>query len=233
MSTAFHVHAQVPDDQRKRGCGQRKRGAFYLEVGFGDSGWPVENFVLDPLIPYDGGPLRGPMPLDIDGTTHVISWVGASYYPMPLDFLAEAAVLGISRRMPRTFPVERLTESSLLILAHARVLPDRARVSVDTPRACRGLVRLQPHDPDRCGGWLWHAEPNAVDEETGAAYRAFEPVGARTEVWSPTVFDWVPGLFAAFRLTRVAYVRSGDSGRDEEARRLLERAGVPAVEVEA
>ena len=208
---------------RRRGCGTRVRGGFYLEVPLSPFGRPIWSFVLDPLLPYKGRPFQGVRFVEAGGRQLLLDWVGERYYPYPADFLAEAGELGISRRVPRT-QVHRVRPGALLVFVHRRVLPV---VPPDAePRACLGEVRLGEHAPDRCGGWVRHVPP----DDPGGEWRTAPGSEARYGVWAPTVEEWRPGLFAAVPVSRVAYVRGAGEDRDADAAEVLEALRAQGVE---
>ena len=115
----------------ERGCGKRKPGGLYLECGLGANGLPLEHFLIDP---------PRPLPTDIgEGiinkpklwqdpntqTNHVLIWVGQSHYPYVGDFIEEVRQFGASRRIPHTFPFDKLTPHSTMIFVHPRTLNTR------------------------------------------------------------------------------------------------------------
>lgn len=116
-----------------RGCGKRVAGGLYLCVGLSAGGRPLEEFVIDPPRPWATGSFRSPIlvPNPKNGATDAIMWIGAESYPYAPDFLEEARVMGISKRIPRTFPVGRLTPyASKIILVHPKAFP---MIDAETP----------------------------------------------------------------------------------------------------
>ena len=114
-------------------CGARVRGGLYLCVELSGWGRPLEWFVIDPPRPWSTGAFRSPIlvPNPATGAIDVVVWVGAESYPYAPDFLEEARVMGISQRIPRTFPVKRLTPfRSTMILVHPKAFP---MVDEETP----------------------------------------------------------------------------------------------------
>lgn len=106
-----------------RGCGTRKVGGIYAEMGVAPGGKPLREFLLDPPRPIDGVQLPniGVVPFEgRDGVTHVIDVIGAMHYPNVTDFLEEVCRFGLSRQLPRTFPFERLSPESRIICVHRR-----------------------------------------------------------------------------------------------------------------
>jgi hypothetical protein len=107
-----------------RGCGTRVEGGVYLCCPLGMVGRPVEDFLVDPPIRVSPAELgvssRGVFPIERDGVTHVLDWVGSRHYPNVWDFVEEVRRFGVSRRVPRGFDFSSLSEGSRLVLIHAR-----------------------------------------------------------------------------------------------------------------
>lgn len=106
----------------RRGCGMRKQNALYLCVGLSPRGRPVEDFLLDPVRPFVGNAFRAPMILEREeAAPDALVWIGESHYPFVPDFVEEQRKLGLSRRIPRNFPFERLIPfESRVILVHPK-----------------------------------------------------------------------------------------------------------------
>ncbi|GGR15842.1 hypothetical protein [Deinococcus ruber] len=58
--------------------------------------------------------------LDQAGVTHVLDWVGEGHYPEIADFIEEARLKGVSRKISHTAPISGLTKDSRLFLVHPR-----------------------------------------------------------------------------------------------------------------
>ena len=123
----------------QRGCGERERDGLYWELGTGDGGRPLADFLIDPPLP-----VPPELPLSAigvqaivapNGVVHLADRVGICHYPNVADFIEEAARFGASRRLPKslfkmtvkvdgvTRPViECLTPESRLLLAHDRAI---------------------------------------------------------------------------------------------------------------
>lgn len=105
-----------------RGCGQREEGGLYACVsGGGDT--PIEQFIIDPVIPWTHGPFQGGIVSyqPASGGYDLIMWVGAEYYPYVPDFIEEGRVHGFSKRIPTTLEgLELLDDQSRLVLIHPK-----------------------------------------------------------------------------------------------------------------
>lgn len=104
----------------RRGCGFRIPGGLYVCSGLDPDGSPIDEFLIDPPLPYNGERFRAPFVFQRGGRQHLMMWVGAEYYPYCSDFVEEVRRFGVSKRIATNFPIERLTKESLLFLVHPR-----------------------------------------------------------------------------------------------------------------
>ncbi|SMO59735.1 hypothetical protein SAMN06269117_11353 [Balnearium lithotrophicum] len=104
-----------------RGCGERKDKAFYLESTPSPDGAPIEDFIFDLPIPINQEPFRAPILYrdERTGIYHVLIWVGKKFYESPWDFIREAEIKGISRRIPKNFPIQKLSPGSKMLFVHS------------------------------------------------------------------------------------------------------------------
>lgn len=110
-----------------RGCGERKEGGLYLTVPLSPYGKPVEAFLVDPVIPWTGGTLRGPEMFNLpdEQVKHVVLGVGASFYPYCPDYVEETRVMGISKRVSLNIDLSGLVPGeSRLLLMHPKAIPE-------------------------------------------------------------------------------------------------------------
>lgn len=131
--------------EARRGCGFRKVGGLYLcgdNVGVPCCKLPIELHVcptcnagvkqtratyqwIDPK-PWLTGECTHPERIcpasnpEVLGKRVGLLWIGAQFYPRPEDFLAEAAAMGISRRI-NTVPRGFKLGETWVFLAHPRV----------------------------------------------------------------------------------------------------------------
>lgn len=123
--------AVIPRRPVPRGCGLRIAGAIYWEFGVvrempanNTPGADRQRILLDPPVPIDiealGMTAVGMHPIERDGVTHILDWVGEDHYPNVADFIEEARRWGVSRRMPRNLPWRNLSARSTLLLVHRR-----------------------------------------------------------------------------------------------------------------
>lgn len=114
-----------------RGCGERNEGMPYACCGLGKWGKPVEEFIIDPIIPWPGKFQRGIKilprnPKEPDGVKDMVVFVSKKDYPSPWDFIEEVAQFGASRKMSKDLPFEKLTPGpggSRMVFCHAHSIP--------------------------------------------------------------------------------------------------------------
>ena len=148
----------------ERGCGRRQRGGLYACTGVSVFGRPMADFLIDPPKPWPYGPFRSPMLLEgKDGVLNVVDWVGEEHYPFAPDFAEEVGRAGVSRRLPRDFPVERLTPGkSRIVLVHAKALPEF---------------------PYRLGLWRVRVTDRVAEERGRTCERGLEHIGCVFDLW--------------------------------------------------
>lgn len=168
----------MPALTTERGCGRRVAGGLYLVVPIGPNGRPIEDFLLCPPIrPQFDLPVQGQLPFWKDETLHLVDWIGETYYPHVTDWIEEARVLGISRRISLDLAqrdagnetarsiLEALTGASRLWFAHRRAWIDNldqyARIDGSLPWMCPRQIDGHPEhdavadDPPACVGSYW------------------------------------------------------------------------------
>lgn len=148
----------------ERLCGSgRQAGETYLECGLTLGGRPLEHFLVDLPLLIDkdewGISAIGISTFQDEGVTHVLDWVGEEHYPEVADFIEEARLKGVSRKVGQHAPIEGLTSESRLWLIHPR-----ARVvNADQLPTPQGFVCPCGHghqSQEGCLGLAWHAPAN-------------------------------------------------------------------------
>jgi len=96
-------------------------------MGAGPNAHPVECFMFDTPKVIDVAALGitsvGVHPVENpDGSVWLYDIVGSEHYPNVADFVEETRRLGISRRLPRSLPWDRLDGRTRLILLHKRAM---------------------------------------------------------------------------------------------------------------
>lgn len=125
-----------------RGCGTRVPGGTYLCTGQGFGGSPIEKFIIDPPILAPMEFQRGFKIIKLPKYNHsdVLIFVGKSFYKSPWDFIEESRKFGISRKVSRTFPFDKLTPSkSRMLFVHSKGYPyfDYELNRIEKPKDCK------------------------------------------------------------------------------------------------
>jgi hypothetical protein len=115
-----------------RGCGSRSSGACYLACGLSLSGNSIEHFVIDPVRRWPQEMSRkdhnrGFQLLPVPGQNyhHVVIFVGESFYASPWTFLEECRHFGASRKVPPTFPFDKIQPGkSQMYFVHPKAYAD-------------------------------------------------------------------------------------------------------------
>lgn len=184
---------------RERGCGKRKPGGLYLCTELSPFGEPLENFLFDPPQPTDMRPVRSPALIKgRDEKWHVVVWVGEEFYKHAADFIEEARVKGVSRRIPPSLAVDKLEQGSKMFFIHPKAVvqngkryPDISCPTGKEPHAdCIGKA-YQIANPDTEGG----STRTIVDVSYKVAY-----CGHIDPVFVPGFFLWTP-------ITNIDYVK--------------------------
>lgn len=148
-----------------RGCGTRDPGACYICTGMSIFGRPVEEFVVDPVLPWPGQFQRGFKIINSSsGINHVAIFVGESFYASPWTFVEEARRFGISRKVPPTFPFQELTPGrSMMFFIHPKAYNTQKNNYVLDRDPCKPMEGCKfyhndqemwsKNDKDFGGGW--------------------------------------------------------------------------------
>jgi len=198
----------------KRGCGTRKEGGLYMCVGTSPTGIPIEEFILDPAREFRGKHFLSPILYKREnGIYDVLIWIGAEYYPFVPDFIEEAQWMGISRKIRKNFPIDKLTPGeSRMILIHKRAIPE-FEYKVSPTGHC-----LKPDVEHKCTFNLWPLSslrsmknhevietdrPECVSIVTpSVSYHVTKPISAESD-------QYQAGAFAAFYITHWEYIGKG------------------------
>jgi len=206
----------------ERGCGHRQNGGLYLMVELAPygEGKPIEDFLICEPIVWTGGNLRAPLEITNDeGIVDVIMGIGKQYYPYPSDFIEETATMGISKRLPHSFDMRKLTPGkSRLFLVHPRAIPDfpyTAHAEIGCPKNIQ--------TPHNCVIDLWALSGQGVNSSKHEIIDG----GDRTEIRTPSVNYFVPsaeitgeqryvsGIIASFFITGFDYVTEDNTIPDD------------------
>lgn len=212
---------------KKRGCGFRQQGGLYAESSVDVDGKPPEWFLYDPPFAYRTGSKVGVEAVTVDDDVHVIDYVGKKFYPMPVDFIEEARVMGISRRLPKTFKFELLSLKSHLILVHELglvhmpglpkgfVAEGLFAMKESRKRHCRlvvtrgGIDHLH-HLNSSCSGdhWIAPAGESPARQFNDAAFQMW-PLPARSKL------SYEQAAFMSVPITRIVGIKSDHKAHDK------------------
>lgn len=199
-----------------RGCGSsRTRGGCYLCTGTSPDGQPIENFLIDPIQEWEFQ--RGyKLVKDVSGEfNNVLVFVGkdpgkGEGYQHFWQFVEEARNLGVSRKVPKNFPIEQLTAGrSKMIFAHSQVVP-LFEYGVDETYPKKWCKLGYPH-PDcvydgRDLSFL-KLQPKAetIGNEFEIKFESYSYKGIIPEVSDEEDFHFAPGLFMATYLSHIEF----------------------------
>lgn len=247
-----------------RGCGgSRVVGSLYLVTKLVKGGTPLYKFIIDPPIPVPHGldiPFRGvairERP-DSNGIYDVYDHVGSEHYPNVLDFVAEVAKLGLSRRVSSKIDFEKITPESRIILVHERaVLVNHAALYRELAKErtayagyfekVAGNFSCLTHREDHvefamacdeaapCCAGVWRQLITGGDDvyDPSVPPRTVKrSVGstAYRALKAPEKFtpEYQRGFFMSLPLTGVELVKSRDGNKDLDAIERASRAGIP------
>ncbi len=217
-----------------RGCGERQEGGLYACTSTSIFGRPVEEFVIDPAREFRGEAFRAPILYqDQDGVNHMLIWIGAEFYPFVPDFVEEVRKMGVSRRIPRGFPVEKLVPGeSRMILIHSRSIPD-FDYTVPLTEMC-----LKTDVEHLCTFDLWPLSSleskdrhEVVDVKMGRIAEVTTPSASycvdKYCMEAPEERPYLSGAFAAFHFTHLEFVSLVNKAPKE----LVERTRKSGIEL--
>ena len=162
--------------------------------------------------------LRTKHPCDITGIVHStcpladvnlperagLLWIGEQFYPTPHDFMAEAAKMGVSRRIPAVPKDFRVGEDSVL-LAHRR--------TILKPKPTADEISENWSIQD-CKQWFIDRDLELPDQD-GQSMNLIGWTEATKKAVEEAKPEFTPGLFSIFKPTHLEYVCRGDEGQDE------------------
>ncbi|MDD5547034.1 MAG: hypothetical protein PHO67_07790 [Candidatus Omnitrophica bacterium] len=179
---------------------------------------PVEHFLIDPVTPIDLQAFRTPRIIEKAGVNHVLIWIGKEFYPSVPAYIDEARIQGISRRIPRSFPIERLTTESRMMMVHACARVAESGHYGSYIGICEGNT-IDWYCPK---GDMLHRRPGAVDSDTPQCIGMLWPL-SKEFVDMRYEPQYATGIFASFPITNIDYVV--DPERPGVPRDIADRAG--------
>lgn len=226
----------------QRGCGRRKAGGAYAELGLAAGGMPLEDFLMDPPWPVEGLPNVSAVGITLyerDGVTHILDWVGSQHYLNVADFVEEVRRYGLSRRLPESTPFERITPESRLLTIHARARIENAKeyrpVLEDAKHPCpkRNPLHEDGGDPV-CIGLCWQDVEGGEGPEATRAVKRKMPSFTYTALRRPEGVEpeYRAAVFASWPLSRIAVVKDPLGNRHEALRQKARRSPLEVAEVD-
>lgn len=223
----------------KRGCGTRDAGGLYACTGTSDDGRPMEEFIWDPPVPWNGGYLRSPrLHQRHDGRWDLLVWIGDESYPFVPDFVEEARRFGVSRRIPTSLDMSSIVPfQSRMIFIHQRVitptfyeLQERTHEILKTPCECFHSP-IRKRGDTQCTLALW--ELSAL-ESIPPGHELGTRNGGSTIIRTPSVQyvtqipitpseapGYTPGIFMATPLTHFEFINPDGSKISLNAKKAL------------
>lgn len=213
----------------RRMCGEgRVAGSIYLECGVCVGGTPIEQFLKDPparLLPHQFNlKTRGVNVITTpDGVSHILDWIGSEHYEYPVDFIEEARVMGISRRISKTADMSRLGPGSMLIMAHAKgTMVNMEEVLAGSQVVCPNLI----HRPgERCAGVHWTA-PGVNGRRSRVDGSTYAVTALHPDAPEP---QYIPAIIMAAPISAITVIRSHDGSVDQSAWNAAARSGFTPV----
>lgn len=204
----------------ERNCGKRIENGLYLCVASSVFGKEIEYFLLDPVLLCDLKPFRTPIILEGEKHNDILVYIGKQFYPFVTDYIEEARKYGISRRIPRDFPIEKLTPyESRMFFVHERAIPlFKYQVQQDCPRKLKHKKTIE----DSCVFDLWPLSSledfdekhkvRLVDSWTAeikikaTEYTVHLPTSPSVNLEQKKKYQYHMGIFAAFWVGHLEYV---------------------------
>ena len=217
-------------DSGSRGCGSRKKGGTYLCTKLSRDGSPLEDFLVDPVRPFDGEPFRAPIllpdPQEPD-VQHAVIWVGAQFYPSPVHFIEEVRRKGASRRIPSGFNFKALTPGkSRMLFVHAKAYTE----TLLRPESCpKGIPEHGSEEPCIGAHWLY-AESLGSPLENGQG--VVGDVHFALPEQCPAPGDLRPGIFLVLPINAIEYEAYDQEDSGPVALSAAEEAGYPVIVID-
>lgn len=215
-------HLGIPAKGGARLCGEgRTAGSVYVESAIMLGGKPIESFIPDPLnyidpVQFNINAVGVRFFEDHNGVTHIVDWVGSSHYEYPADFIEEAALMGVSRKIAaNATDLKKLSAASTMILIHAKgYMYNHQEVGGESQVLCpNGNLGHTPGAP--CSGLHWVIPSNTPDGEHrslsgDARYEVTPRSGTATPLYEPGIILVVP-------ITHLTVIANHDGSVNQKA----------------
>ena len=239
-----------------RGCGTaRQEGGVYLTIKTAISGQPIGWFLIDPPMKLTDLNLEiNPLGINLvehDGIYHIFDWVGSKHYPNVLDFVREAGLHGISRKISPSMDFSKLTSESRIFFAHERGFVENIE-SYETWKCPKEKLGIHLcHEPEDiapnscCVGIYWEdIDPKRGDYKVMSANerfvkRSFPSAAAPDTVYfarlRPSHIEPVysAAVFASFSCQNlgIEVISAEDGSHVDRAGQIRSRTELPVIEV--
>jgi len=205
-----------------RGCGKRKPGGVYICTKLSPYGVPLEEFIIDPPRPYEGEKFRVPIIFEKDGKNHLLFWVGKEFYPFPSDFIEEVRRFGASKRVPVEFPIQRLSEGSLMFFVHPLAIIHNYD-ALPVPPLCPKRLGSHLRNETYCLGHFYQVAPPNCEGRRKIGDTVYEVTPAAVSV--PLYF--APGIFLRLPITDIDHVLYKDGRPDPRIKERESEVKIP------
>jgi hypothetical protein len=235
--------SEIALENGERACGKaRTSDSIYLENPTSPFGEPIESFYVDLPIPLNPESINlTPIGVQLiqdesTGVYHIFDWIGEKHYPSPADFLEEARLMGISRKLSPSLDYTKLTAASLLICVHPRAVIISPELYTPTAWQCPTSKNHEHNEP--CIGWHWHECFNQVDftdEATGKMWR-IQPSGQYElkPSYPRHTTQTACGIFARVPISRLVVTARDDNSFDSaKLERISKSSGIEIAQVYA
>lgn len=184
-----------------RGCGERVEGGLYVRVATSPYGMPLEHFLIDAPMPYLGTVNREPF---FEGE-NAYFWVGEQFYPYATDFIEEARLYGVSKRLPLSADLSKYKPFiTQLFFIHPRAVANK----ITTVDKCPKGKESHEAGQERCIRSLYYFLKEQDVKPFGQEYE--RTIGSTSYV-TPRLEDrsgvtFKPGLFMCLPFSHFEYV---------------------------
>lgn len=222
-----------------RGCGKRKAGGMYLELGTSECGRPLESFILCPPVPVNETWGVTPVNTRLIGNA-IFDWVGEGYWPNVCDYLEEVRAFGVSARLPTNLDLRKLTEAPVFYPIHARGLLLDWWQYPNRQRSCPNHAVDHSLGDGPCAGWWWedvvggkevdkhfYLNRPTLRETPSVMYTA----NARPKDLDEGSPKYAPAVIAVFPCSRIVVVK-GDEHPGVMAKAMRASHVVPVLSVD-
>lgn len=207
----------------KRGCGTRQVGGLYACCGLSPYGKPIEHFIIDPPVFVEYKNFRAPILVD----DNLLFWVGEKFYPYPSDFIEEARIYGVSKRIPVNFPLERINSLSKMYFVHPKAIIENFK-ELPAPIYCPKNYDHHLTQGEYCIGYsysLAYNEKEGEERKVGDITYMLYPFKQKFEV-EPI---YKQGTFLALPITHFDFIvgKKYDENLIKKGKEIAERAQLP------